>query len=45
VFFQEHALMQDAGNQNAASFLPVEQNMFAILMTAQAGANFITDAA
>jgi len=37
--------MQDAANQNAASFLPVEQNMFAMLITAQAGANFITDAA
>jgi len=45
VFFREHALMQDAGNQNAASFLPIEQNMFAMLMTAQADANFITDAA
>lgn len=27
--FGEHALMQDAGNQNAAMFLPVKHDMFA----------------
>ena len=28
----EHALVQDAGNQNAPAFLPVEQNILAMLM-------------
>ncbi len=37
--------MQDAGNQNAATFIPVEEDVLGMLMTAQAGTNVITDAA
>ena len=45
VLFREHTLMQDAGNEDASTLLPVEQGLFAMLMTAQARANVITDAA
>jgi hypothetical protein len=45
VLFREHTLMQDAGNEGASTLLPVEQDLFAMLMTAQARANVITDAA
>jgi len=34
----QHALMQDAGDDNAAALLAVEHDMPAILVTAQAGA-------
>jgi hypothetical protein len=45
VSFREHTLMQDAGNEDASALLPVEQDVPAMLMSAQAGANVITDAA
>jgi hypothetical protein len=45
VSFWKHPLMEDARNQNAATFHPVKQDMLAMLTTAQAGANVIADAA
>ena len=39
----QHALMQDARNQNTITLLTVEQHMLAMLMTPQAGANVITE--
>ncbi len=42
--FGKHPLMQDAGNQNAATFLPVKQDMLAMLVTVHAGANVIANA-
>jgi hypothetical protein len=45
VSFGQHALMQDARNQNAATFLAVEHDMPAMLVTAQAGANVFAKSA
>jgi hypothetical protein len=43
--FGEHPLMQDTGNQDGSMFLPVKQDMLAMFVTVQAGANIITGAA
>ena len=45
LFFGQHALMKDTGNQNAAEFFPEKHNMLALLHAPQAKANFITRAA
>jgi hypothetical protein len=42
LLFGQHALMQDTANQNAAGFLPVKDNMLALLHAPQPRANFIT---
>lgn len=41
----QHALMQDARNQDAAALLAVEHDVLAMLMTAQARPNVITEPA
>jgi hypothetical protein len=41
----QHTLMQNARNHNATALLAVKDNMRAMLMTAQAGANAITESA
>jgi hypothetical protein len=41
VSFGQHALMQDAGNQNASGVLAIEHNVPTDLHTTQAGANII----
>jgi len=41
----QHALMQDASNQNTPTLLAVEQYMLAMLQTAQTGANVVTEPA
>jgi len=41
----KHALMQDARKQNTSTLLPIEQDVLAMLMTAQARTNFITESA
>jgi hypothetical protein len=41
----QHALMQDARNQNASALLAVENDVHAMFMTAQAGANVVTESA
>jgi hypothetical protein len=43
--FGQHALMQDAGNQNASSLLPVKYDVPAMLHATQAGANLIAGSA
>jgi len=43
--FGQHALMQDAGNQNTSALLPIEQDMLAMLMAAQARTNFVAESA
>ena len=42
LLFGQHALMQDTANQNAAGFLPIKDNMLALLHAPQPRANFIT---
>jgi hypothetical protein len=34
--------MEDAGNQNSAGLLAIEEDMFAVLKAAQAGTNILT---
>jgi hypothetical protein len=41
----QHALMQDASNQNARALPAVEQYMLAMLQTTQTGANVVTEPA
>jgi len=41
----QHALMEDARNQNAAALLAVEHDVLAMLKAAQAGANVIAKSA
>jgi hypothetical protein len=41
----QHALMQNARNYNATALLAVKQNVRAMLMTVQAGANVIAESA
>ena len=41
----QHALMKDAGNQNAAALLAIKHNMHAMLQAAQARANFLARSA
>ena len=43
--FGEHALMKNARNHDAFTFLPVKHDVLAMLMTAQTGANVITKSA
>ena len=38
----QHALMQDARNENAATLLAVEHDVLAMFMAVQAGTNVIT---
>jgi len=45
MFLGQHALMQDAGNYNTAALPPIEQDVPAVLMTAQARANVVTRSA
>jgi hypothetical protein len=45
VSFWNHALVQDAGNQNSLGFLAVKDNMLATLHSAQAAANILTASA
>jgi hypothetical protein len=45
VFFGQHALMQDARNENAATLLTVKHDVLAMLMAAQGWANVITKSA
>jgi hypothetical protein len=42
---RQHALMEDAGKQNSAGLLAVEQDMPAVLKAAQAGTNVLAKAA
>ena len=44
VSFRQHTLMQDAGNEDASMLSPVEEDVLAMLVTAQAGANVIANA-
>jgi len=44
VSFRQHTLMQDAGNEDASMLAPVEEDVLAMLVTAQAGANVIANA-
>jgi hypothetical protein len=39
----QHPLMQDARNQNTTGLLTVENHVFAMLQTAQAGANLAAE--
>jgi hypothetical protein len=39
----QHALMQDARNQDAAALLAIEHDVHAMLMTAQAKPNVIAE--
>jgi len=42
VSFHKHPLMKDARNENPSGFVPVEDNMAAVLHPPQAWANIIT---
>jgi len=44
VSFRQHTLMQNAGNEDASMLSPVEEDVLAMLVTAQAGANVIANA-
>lgn len=44
VSFRQHTLTQDAGNEDASMLSPVEEDVLAMLVTAQAGANVIANA-
>ena len=41
----QHTLVQDTRNQNAAAFLPVENDVAAVLKTLKSRADFIAEAA
>jgi hypothetical protein len=45
VLFGQHAVVEDAGNQNAGTVLTVKYDMLAMLHTAQARANFVAGSA
>jgi len=45
VSIREHALMQDARDENAATLLAAEYDVLAMLMTAQSRANVIAKSA
>jgi hypothetical protein len=40
--FGQHALMQDAGNQNAAGRLAVKDNVSVVLHSSKSGTNIVT---
>jgi len=42
MFSWQHSLVQNAGNQNAVTLLPVKHDVRAVLQTAQARTNVVT---
>jgi hypothetical protein len=43
--FRQHTLMQDTGDENAAALLPLKNDVLAMLVAAQAGANLVVELA